>query len=139
MSTGYSEPNLYDSMAIYRSSDENVLGGVFAGLAHKWGLNKNGLRIAIVVFILFFDVWLTLWIGTVGIFICYILLCLILPKRPTSLSPEQIASNAIKSAYEKGDLHLAIHFAEKFLHNNPASRKKEDFNKIIDELRKKVR
>jgi phage shock protein PspC (stress-responsive transcriptional regulator) len=34
---------------LYRSSDDNVLGGVCAGLAHKWQSGKTGIRCAFVL------------------------------------------------------------------------------------------
>ncbi len=132
------EHGLYDAMTIYRSSDDALLGGVFAGLAHKWSLNKNGLRIAFVIFVILIDFWLTLYVATIITIAIYFVFCMIFPKRPTKLSPEEIAFMAIQESYRKGDLHLSIHYAEKFLHNNPMSPKRAEFERTITELKKKI-
>ena len=47
--------------AIYRSQDEAIIGGVFAGLAHKWGLNKNGLRVVFLGSLIIVDMFLTFY------------------------------------------------------------------------------
>ena len=38
---------------LYRSSDEKVVAGVCAGLAHKFDCNANGLRCVVVLVTLF--------------------------------------------------------------------------------------
>ena len=45
------EDSLYDGF--YRSSDDKMLTGVCAGLAHKWNVNCVGLRIATFLVTLF--------------------------------------------------------------------------------------
>jgi len=60
--------------SLYKSSDEKVLAGVCAGLAHKLDLNVTGLRWATVIITLFFT----------GIpIIAYVILWAILKERPT--------------------------------------------------------
>lgn len=59
---------------LYRSSDEKVIAGVCAGLAHKLDLNMTGLRWVVAVVTLFLS----------GIpAIVYIILWAILKPRPT--------------------------------------------------------
>jgi phage shock protein PspC (stress-responsive transcriptional regulator) len=40
--------------AFYRSSDQKTIGGVCAGLAHKWGVNNGGVQIGFVLLSIFF-------------------------------------------------------------------------------------
>ena len=59
---------------LYRSSDEKVIAGVCAGLAHKFDLNMTGLRWVVALVTLFLS----------GIpAIVYIVLWVILKARPT--------------------------------------------------------
>lgn len=60
-------------MAFYRSSDENMVGGVCAGLAHKWCLNRTGLRWATFLLTFFFGIPLFIYLA------CW----MILAARPT--------------------------------------------------------
>lgn len=57
----------------YRSGDERVLGGVCAGLAHKWGINRGALRFAWFLAALF--TWIPLFV--------YIGCWMSFPERPT--------------------------------------------------------
>lgn len=60
---------------LYRSSDEKVIAGVCAGLAHTLDLNKTGLRWVVALVTLFLS----------GIpAIVYIVLWAILKARPTA-------------------------------------------------------
>jgi len=59
---------------MYRSSDDKVWGGVCAGLAHKFGFNKVGLRIVAIACVV-----IALPITAVA----YGVLWLILPERST--------------------------------------------------------
>ena len=60
---------------LYRSSDEKVIAGVCAGLAHALDLNKTGLRWVVALVTLFLS----------GIpAIVYIVLWAILKPRPTA-------------------------------------------------------
>jgi phage shock protein PspC (stress-responsive transcriptional regulator) len=36
-------------LGYYTSSDESTIGGVCAGLAHKWGMSKGGLQVAFIL------------------------------------------------------------------------------------------
>ena len=52
--------------SLYRSSDEKVIAGVCAGLAHKFDLNVTGLRWAVALVTLFLSgapliVYAVLW------------------------------------------------------------------------------
>jgi len=58
---------------LYRSSDENMIGGVCAGLAHKWKVPVAALRIATVIAAL---VW---GLGGIAYIVCWI----VFPQRPT--------------------------------------------------------
>ena len=124
--------------AIYRSQDEAIIGGVFAGLAHKWGLNKNGLRVVFLGSLIIVDMFLTFYMLTIFILLMYFALCLVAPKIPTAIPPEDIATNLIKEAYAKKDYVLALHYAQSFIQNHPNSPKIMDFKHIADELRKKI-
>ena len=64
-------------VGVYRSMDDAWLGGVFAGFAHKWGLNRLGLRVAAVLVALFSTVF------SVFIVAVYIILWMVLPQRNT--------------------------------------------------------
>jgi phage shock protein PspC (stress-responsive transcriptional regulator) len=75
-------PNDPRRVGLYRSLDEPVLGGIFAGLAHKWGLNRIGLRIAAVLVALFSNIF------SVFIVAAYVILWMILPNRKTRPQPE---------------------------------------------------
>ena len=62
---------------LYRSSDDKVIGGVCAGLAHKFDLNKTGLRWAVALVALFLT----------GVpVIVYLILWAILKERPTAFT-----------------------------------------------------
>ena len=60
---------------LYRSSDDKVIAGVCAGLAHKLDLNKTGLRWATALVALFLT-------GVPAI--VYLVLWAILNERPTA-------------------------------------------------------
>ena len=59
---------------LYRSSDDKVIAGVCAGLAHKLDLNKTGLRWATALVALFLT-------GVPAI--VYVVLWAVLNERPT--------------------------------------------------------
>lgn len=59
----------------YRSSDEKVIAGVCAGLAHKLDFNVNGLRCVVVL--------ITLFLSGIPLFV-YAALWMMLKERPTS-------------------------------------------------------
>jgi phage shock protein PspC (stress-responsive transcriptional regulator) len=61
IATGPSEYSGY-----YTSSDESTIGGVCAGLAHKWGMNKGGLQVAFILLAFF---W---FFGLIVYIICWI-------------------------------------------------------------------
>jgi phage shock protein PspC (stress-responsive transcriptional regulator) len=60
---------------LYRSSDEKVIAGVCAGLAHKFDLNATGLRWVVAL--------VTLFLSGVPL-IVYAVLWVVLKARPTS-------------------------------------------------------
>lgn len=59
---------------LYRSSDQKVIAGVCAGLAHKLDLNANGLRCVVVL--------VTLFLSGIPLFV-YAALWMILKERST--------------------------------------------------------
>ena len=59
---------------LYRSSDEKVVAGVCAGLAHKLDLNANGLRCVVAL--------VTIFMTGIPLFV-YAALWMILKERPT--------------------------------------------------------
>lgn len=61
------------SDSLYKSSDDKILAGVCAGLAHGWKISCPGMRIATVAVTLFTGVPLIL----------YIVCIFVLPARPT--------------------------------------------------------
>lgn len=60
---------------LYRSSDEKVIAGVCAGLAHKLDFNVNGLRCVAVL--------ITLFLSGIPLFV-YAALWMMLKERSTS-------------------------------------------------------
>ena len=60
---------------LYRSSDEKIIAGVCAGLAHKLDFNANGLRCVVVL--------ITLFLSGIPLFV-YAALWMMLKERPTS-------------------------------------------------------
>ena len=60
---------------LYRSSDEKVIAGVCAGLAHTLDLNKTGVRWVVAL--------VTLFLSGIPV-IVYIVLWAILKARPTT-------------------------------------------------------
>ena len=54
-----------NSTGFYRSSDDKMLAGVCAGLAHKWDLPVIAVRLA-VVFIPLWPLWVILYIVAAG-------------------------------------------------------------------------
>jgi phage shock protein C len=66
-----------NSESLYRSSDEKVVAGVCAGIAHKFNLNKTGLRWVVALVALFASV-------TALPFIVYAILWAVLKERPTA-------------------------------------------------------
>ena len=62
---------------LYRSSDDKVIAGVCAGLAHKLDLNKTGLRWATAL--------VSLFLTGVPV-IVYLVLWAVLNERPTKTS-----------------------------------------------------
>jgi len=61
-------------MGVYRSSDERVIAGVCAGIAHKCDLNVTGLRWVVALVTLFLSGFPA---------ILYVILWAILKSRPT--------------------------------------------------------
>jgi len=61
--------------SLYRSSDDKVIAGVCAGLAHKFDLNVTGLRLVVAL--------VTLFLTGVPL-IVYLVLWAIVKPRPTS-------------------------------------------------------
>ena len=59
---------------LYRSSDEKVIAGVCAGIAHKLDFNINGLRWAVAL--------ITVFLSGIPI-IVYIVLWMVLKSRPS--------------------------------------------------------
>ena len=59
--------------SLYRSSDEKVVAGVCAGLAHRFDLNKTGLRWAFAIASFF--VWVPV--------IVYVVFWIVLKERST--------------------------------------------------------
>ncbi len=59
---------------LYRSSDQKVIAGVCAGLAHKFDLNANGLRCVVVL--------VTVFMTGIPLFV-YAVLWMILKERST--------------------------------------------------------
>jgi len=57
----------------YRSSDENMIAGVCAGLAHKWQISRAGLRVATVLVALCFGIS----------FFIYVVCWIVFPSVPT--------------------------------------------------------
>ena len=47
---------------MYRSSDDKFFAGVFAGMAHKLGFSKWGLRFAFIIGALFYGVTILIYI-----------------------------------------------------------------------------
>ena len=64
-------PGAYDGF--YRSLDERIIGGVCAGLAHKWSMNVLLLRLIFLIFA---------FSSGLGI-IVYIAMCIALKNLPT--------------------------------------------------------
>ncbi len=64
-----SAPN---TLGFYRSSDQAMIGGVCAGLAHKWGISLLAVRILMLILIYGIPIYLLAWI--------------MLPERPTKLN-----------------------------------------------------
>ena len=60
---------------LYRSSDEHVIAGVCAGIAHQLDLNVTGLRWVVAV--------VTLFLSGLPAFV-YVVLWAVLKKRPTA-------------------------------------------------------
>src|SRR5690606_17215996 len=70
----------YQSRKLYRDSQRKILGGVAAGIANHF--NVDPLWIRLILIILFFDVFISLSIGSV-VFIGYILCWIIVPASDT--------------------------------------------------------
>ncbi len=60
---------------LYRSSDEKVIAGVCAGLAHKLDFNVNGLRCVVAL--------VTQFLSGMPLFV-YAVMWIILKERPTA-------------------------------------------------------
>ena len=71
---------------VYRSIDEAQLGGVLAGFAHKWGLNRLGMRIVVVLVAILSNVF-SLFIVAI-----YFILWMVLPKRKTKPDALELSS-----------------------------------------------
>ncbi len=54
---------LKDYEGFYRSSDEKSIGGVCAGLAHKWNMNRFGIQIGFILLGLFFIIGVILYLA----------------------------------------------------------------------------
>ena len=54
---------LKDYEGFYRSSDEKSIGGVCAGLAHKWNMNRSGIQIGFILLGLFFIIGVIMYIA----------------------------------------------------------------------------
>lgn len=73
--SGWSETLITDTpyLGYYRSSDDKIIAGVCAGLAHKWRVNRGGLRFAAFLSTFFIGIPLFVYVG------CW----MVLPERPT--------------------------------------------------------
>jgi phage shock protein PspC (stress-responsive transcriptional regulator) len=74
-----------DHHELYRSSDQRVIAGVCAGLAHRWGTSILGVRL------IYFFATMFLWVFLLPL---YIFLWLLLPRRPTKPSRADIRTVA---------------------------------------------
>lgn len=73
--SGWGDPLATDApyLGFYRSSDDKMIAGVCAGLAHKWRVNRAGLRFAAFLGTVFLGLPLFVYAG------CW----MVLPERPT--------------------------------------------------------
>ena len=62
-----SSPDSDPAGGFYRSSDDKMLAGVCAGLAHKWNISRSGLRVATFLVTLFF------WVPLLVYIVCWII------------------------------------------------------------------
>ena len=92
------------SRKLYRDEDNNVLGGVLAGLGHYFGIDKVWLRILFLILFFFF--------GT-GVLI-YIILWVIVPSAETTVEKLQMRGQPVNiSNIEKKVREEFEHFSEK--------------------------
>jgi phage shock protein PspC (stress-responsive transcriptional regulator) len=70
---GKAPPENPDTDGLYKSSDDKILLGVCAGIAHKFGVNRTGLRV--LTFLLCLFLWVPVFI--------YLGLGIILKAKPT--------------------------------------------------------
>ncbi|MFZ1536795.1 MAG: PspC domain-containing protein [Chromatiaceae bacterium] len=73
--SGWGEHLVTDApyLGFYRSSDDKMIEGVCAGLAHKWRVNRGGLRFSAFLSTLFVGILIIVYAG------CW----MVLPERPT--------------------------------------------------------
>lgn len=92
------------SRKLYRDEDNNVLGGVLAGLGHYFGIDKVWLRILFLILFFFF--------GTGGLI--YIILWIIIPSAETTAEKLQMRGQPVNiSNIEKKVREEFEHFSEK--------------------------
>jgi phage shock protein PspC (stress-responsive transcriptional regulator) len=92
------------SRKLYRDEDNNILGGVLAGLGHYFGIDKVWLRILFLVLFFFF--------GTGGLI--YIILWIIIPSAKTTAEKLQMKGQPVNiSNIEKKVREEFENFSEK--------------------------
>lgn len=92
------------SRKLYRDEDNNILGGVLAGLGHYLGIDKVWLRILFLILFFFF--------GTGGLI--YIILWIIVPSATTTVEKLQMKGQPVNiSNIEKKVREEFEHFSEK--------------------------
>ena len=83
---------------LYRSNQQRMIAGVMGGIAERFGWNANLLRIIFVIVSIMSS-------GFPGILV-YLVLWLVMPKRPESLEYNAQSVPPIRTVYEENKEHL---------------------------------
>ena len=87
------------SRTLFRSSQHRLFAGVAGGLAERWGLSAAFVRIA----------WVALSIITAGILaILYLILVLVLPAAPATVTSGEMAISPRTDALRQGFIYRAV-------------------------------
>lgn len=94
----YSERDELRRDKLYRSSDDSIVAGVCAGLADFFGFDVTLTRVVVAIGMLIFQT----------LIVVYIILAILVPKRPPSAQPESRPRNPYMERRIKSEPHATL-------------------------------
>lgn len=134
----------HSKQGLYRYREAKWLGGVFAGISDKWGLNLMAMRVVFMVLLLFI-------VFSWAIVLVYVTLWAILPLRGPQKKKEKDLDpgfqfdpqgrdliKSFKDAVESGNYAEAIKHGREFIAQTPEHEDKEKMERNIKVLNEKL-